>query len=326
MDLNYKIFWCEDNDEWFEQISEKVEKYLSSKNMKPILKRMKRGDFKIEDHDFSQYEIMIIDYQLEDDTLGDNIIEGIRRNKYYNDVIFYSSNGLKVADDVLKTKGLQGVFISDRKNKKILEIIQSLIDKSLKRSENLVNIRGIVMDTTSHYDNIIEELILKIYEKLVYEDDKNEQILLKYISSKLIKDYKDKSQKFISNYSELSDEKFKNMLNDREFNSYMKNRLLNKLLCMDFSLTSDLEKIYYEFFSEDKANKNMCFMKHYDEDIISHRNDLAHAHPKITGNGEVLIGSKGGQKVVFNGELCSKIRGNLIKYEEILSKFSLLLE
>lgn len=323
MDLTYKILWCEDNDEWFEQISKKVEEYVLSKNLKAEVTRIKRGDFKIEDYDFNQYEIMIIDYQLEDSTLGDSVIEGVRDNKYYNDVIFYSSNGRKVADDVLRTKGLQGVFISDRQNRKLLNTVRSLIDKSLKRSENLVNIRGIVMDTTSHYDNLIQGLILKIFEKLV--DEKNDQKLIDYISSTLIKDYGKKTEKFISDFSELTTENFKDILCHREFNSYMKNRLLNKALSIDFSLKKDLEKTYFKYFSDDENTGKMCFMKHYEDDIISHRNDLAHAHPETTENGELLIGHNNGGKIIFNSELCGEIRGNLIKYEKLLLDFDSML-
>lgn len=326
MDLNYKILWCEDNDEWYDQISRKVEKYLRSKNIKPELERIKRGDFKIEGYNFNRFEIIIIDYQLEDDTLGDTIIEGIRKNKYYNDIVFYSSNGFRIVEEVLKKKGLQGVFISDRQNRKILDTIQSLINKSLKRSENLINIRGVVMDATSYNDNVIQELISNFFDKLIDENDQNSEVLLGYVSSNLLNNYKEKSQQFISNYSELNNENFKVLLKDKEFNSYMKNRLLNKILNMDFSLKNDLEEIYFTHFSGDKRSGKMQFLKHYNEEVLSRRNDLAHASPETTEDGKVLISSKDGQKVIFNGELCSAIRKSLIKYEKILTDFRLLLK
>lgn len=324
MDLTYKILWCEDNDEWFEQISKKVEEYVLSKNLKAEIMRIKRGDFEINDYDFNSYEIMIIDYQLEDSTLGDNVIEGIRENKFYNDVVFYSSNGRKVADDVLRAKGLQGVFISDRQNRRLLNTVRSLIDKSLKRSENLVNIRGIVMDTTSRYDNLIQNLILKIFDRLV--DEENYKQLLKYTSSTLIKSYEERTGNFISDFTELNNENFKDILCHREFNSYMKNRLLNKALSSDFSLKEDFEKVYFNYFSDDKDKGKICFMQHYEEDIISHRNDLAHAHPETTKSGDLLIGQKNGQKIIFNSKLCGVIRENLIKYEAMLLEFDSLLK
>ncbi len=41
----------------------------------------------------------------------------------------------------------------------LLKRCNFLIDKAIRRAENLINIRGIVMDTTSGFDNKIRDLV-----------------------------------------------------------------------------------------------------------------------------------------------------------------------
>lgn len=59
----------------------------------------------------------------------------------------------------MKREGLEGVFLADRNNGEFIEKVQLLIDKAIRRAENLINIRGIVMDTTSGFDNKIRDLV-----------------------------------------------------------------------------------------------------------------------------------------------------------------------
>ncbi|MBC1285909.1 hypothetical protein HB818_09075 [Listeria booriae] len=317
MDLNYRILWFEDNDEWFESISSKVEKYIEGKNLKVSINRVRRGDEKVSD--YGAYEIMVVDYQLEGDTYGNTAIQAIRDEKYYNDVIFYSSAGNQNISKVLSEEGLQGVFTSDRNRKELLPLIHSLVDKSLRRSESIVNIRGVVMDSTSSYDSMVSELILKLCDQFTASDGESLKNIIDYINTTLLMNYNEKSNKFLQNYSEFDGDKLNELLEEREFNSYMKIRLLNKALCMDYSNKAKIEEAYFEVFDEDGSKMN--FMRHYEEDVLQHRNDLAHASPKFTEKGEMFIGKKGGKDIIFNAELCDNIRANLIKYEQLFKKF-----
>ena len=71
--------------------------------------------------------------------------------------------------------------------------IEALIDKSIRRTIDPINIRGIVMDVTSGFDNDIEYIINMTLELL--EDDEI-NILKGYVVENLISDRKKSFDKF----------------------------------------------------------------------------------------------------------------------------------
>ena len=175
MDTNFRIIWFEDVDEWYNTLSRRLKRYIGSKNFKIIIDRVKDSyDFDINRYNIQNYDLLVIDYELEKKfidgiehpTYGHQIIKVIREGKFYNDVLFYSSHGFNIILNVMKEEGLQGVFIADRNNEEFINTAKALVDKAVRRSENLVNIRGIVMDNTSGFDNKIRDIISIIWPYL----------------------------------------------------------------------------------------------------------------------------------------------------------------
>lgn len=172
MDLTFRIIWFEDVDEWYNTTSRRVSRYIKNKNFKVDIMRIKKAsDFDLTEYQLQNYDLLIIDYELEKiyekdgvkNIYGTEIIHIIRNGNFLNDILFYSSHGFDVINQVMKQEGLQGVFIADRNNGEFLEKVQLLVDKAIRRAENLINIRGIVMDTTSGFDNKIRDLISIIW-------------------------------------------------------------------------------------------------------------------------------------------------------------------
>lgn len=108
----------------------------------------------------------------------------IRNGNFLNDILFYSSHGFDIINQVMKREGLEGVFLADRNNGEFIEKVQLLIDKAIRRAENLINIRGIVMDTTSGFDNKIRDLVSIMWPVL---GDKEAEIA-NNIKKKILKD------------------------------------------------------------------------------------------------------------------------------------------
>lgn len=310
MDLNYKILWVEDTDEAFNTLSRRLTRYIESRNLNCIITRIKSVDeFKIQDYDLNTYEILIIDYKLKNNTVGQDIIKTIRRGKYVNDVLFYSSVGYLTLEKILKQDGLQGVFISERQNSEFIENVKLLIDKSIRRAENLINIRGIFMDNTSEFDENMKNIINLSWKSI---GDEKQKIVLTYIINRLLKDKRNTYKKFIEKYSDEEKISLSGLLDEREFTSDMKSRLFNKIISLDTEITNLMQEEYVKIFNDDQS-----FKENYDKDILWYRNKLAHVKKNKSQTGQLFIGEIKGEPIVFDGKLCSTMRKNLIQYEKL---------
>ncbi|WP_346871243.1 hypothetical protein [Clostridium sp. UBA5119] len=311
MDLNYKILWVEDNDEAFNTLSRRLKRYIESKNLKCIIKRINSADdFKIEEYDLNTYEILIIDYKLKNDTFGQDVIKTIRRGKYVNDVLFYSSVGYLTLEGVLKQDGLQGVFISERENEEFIENVKLLVNKSVRRAENLINIRGIVMDNTSEFDENMKNII-NLSWNIIGLDQK--EYISDYIKRNLLKNKKETCGKFINKYSQDGVIEVSELLDEREFTSDMKARLFNKFINLNVDISNKMKEEYIRVTNDTECR----FKDNYDKNILWYRNKLAHVKKNTFSAGELFIGTVSNEKICFNSELCSKIRKYLIQYETI---------
>lgn len=193
MDLTFRIIWFEDVDEWYNTTSRRVSRYIKNKNFKVDIMRIKKAsDFDLTEYQLQNYDLLIIDYDLEKiyekdcvkSIYGTDIIHMIRNGNFLNDILFYSSHGFDIINQVMKREGLEGVFLADRNNGEFIEKVQLLIDKAIRRAENLINIRGIVMDTTSGFDNKIRDLVSIMWPVL---GDKEAEIA-NNIKKKILKD------------------------------------------------------------------------------------------------------------------------------------------
>lgn len=311
MDLNYKILWFEDTDEAFTTLSRRLEKYIYSKNLKSNVERIKSvTDFNLNDYDLNTYEVLIVDYKLKNNTVGQDVIKKIRNGKYVNDVLFYSSEGYGELEKVLRKDGLQGVFISDRKNEEFIEKVKLLIDKSVRRAENLINIRGIVMDNTSEFDENMKNIINLSWN--IIEADQREYIS-NYIKRNLLKNKKETCERFINKYLQDGVIEVSELLDEREFTSDMKARLFNKFINLNADISNKMKEEYIKVTNDPECR----FKDNYDKDILWYRNRLAHVKKDTSSAGELFIGTISNEKICFNSELCSKIRKYLIQYETI---------
>lgn len=326
MDVKFRILWVEDTREWYGTISRRLERYIESKALIPEFERIaKSTSFSLAEYDISKYDLLFVDYELEkvkanngvaNHKHGTDIIELVREGKFYNDVLFYSSHGYDILESVLKENGLQGVFISDRKNSNFLECACALVDKAVRRSENLINIRGVVMDTTSGFDMQIEELILKMWKELsTYEESS--------ISGKIVKDILKNSAKgatkIVDQFPKIDSTNIEELLNKREFTADHKAHLLSWCIEKSATINSEVEPILDKAFSNET---NKRFYQRYSTDIIGYRNALAHAKELEDDSGMKYVGEINGQSVEFGAELCETIRKKMLQYTELLNHIS----
>lgn len=304
MDLTFRIIWFEDVDEWYNTTSRRVSRYIKNKNFKVDIMRIKKAsDFDLTEYQLQNYDLLIIDYDLEKiyekdcvkSIYGTDIIHMIRNGNFLNDILFYSSHGFDIINQVMKREGLEGVFLADRNNGEFIEKVQLLIDKAIRRAENLINIRGIVMDTTSGFDNKIRDLVSIMWPVLG-----------------------DKEAEIANNIDDL--------LNERDFSAIRQARLLSWCIESNEMIKRKFQEILKKYLYMSNGEVHDKFFELYKNDIVLYRNALAHIKNTPSIDSKVIIGEVDGKAVQFDQQLCDALRKKLLSYENILDEMYMFIE
>ncbi|WP_444645259.1 hypothetical protein ACRQU7_08715 [Caproiciproducens sp. R1] len=262
-------------------------------------------------YDLNTYEILVVDLRLSEHSCGYDIIRAIREGNYVNDVLFYSAEGVQVLSAIMKEYGLEGVFITDRNHKIFVPKIKQLIDKSIRRSENVINIRGIVMDETSEFDTQMCEIVNAVQPHMTKEEVLS---LKEYIANHLLKNKSDDTIAFATKYQNDGDWSISDVISENDFTSMMKAKLINHILNIKSnSFISTAVNSCHDDFPEIFDNEKIKFVSKYDDDILKFRNKLAHVK-QLNAESPVYIGKVNGIDYRCNEEFCSLLRSSLIKY------------
>lgn len=294
MKIDYKILWLDDKAKIITEDNyiEDIENHLKDLyfNPKIILTKNEKEFFENLTDDF---DLILTDYHLEDgnDRNGDIIIKEVREKSIFTEIMFYSAKG-----EVVDTKKLDRITFVDTSRMKsghydtVIENAKNLINLTVKKFENIVLMRGMIMNETSNLDEKILKIIQESLTSEVIYDDEFKNI----IYEKAEKLFKAKI-KIIEDCRTKSD--FKKLTKDRFiFSSDFKIDTLKKII----------EYLTIDDFSES-----------YKDQINNIRNKFAHA---------VLIEGENGRKyfkfkeegITFDDKLCKEIRKNLIQQTENL--------
>lgn len=314
MDINYKILWFEDTNESYETLSRRTERYVVKKNLRCQIERVYgTSDFDITKYDLNSYEVLVVDLQLSHGSKGYEVIEAIRAGNYVNDVLFYSAAGVDTLERVMKDYRLEGVFLSERDNRLFMEKMRQLIDKSVRRSENVINIRGIVMDETSEFDSQMSDIINASKTMMTPAEVTT---IKSYISTKLLQPKAEEIAELAAKYSADGDWSISDLLAEHEFNSMMRARLVNKIVNMQGNThisraVNQCTGILPEAFPT--TGGKALFADAYDKNVIRFRNKLAHVK-QLNAENPVVIGVINGTEYKCDAAFCAMIRETLIRY------------
>lgn len=165
----FKILWFEDDTTWFTMESKTIKHELRNTfSFQTQIDRENGVAYNLESlKKDNKYDLILMDYKLAAGNTGEKIVNLIRENAVLTDVILYSSQ----YDDmisVLKTETplIDGVFFADRKKELFNEKLMAVISKIVRRSEDIVNLRGFFLDNTSDFEVRIKEILKISWDKL----------------------------------------------------------------------------------------------------------------------------------------------------------------
>lgn len=298
MRLEYRILWVEDNKSWYETTKELFTDTLDELGFKLVSMKCENIDevkAEINKNWLKEYDLLLIDFTLKNSESGDKIIEfirGIQEQPILTDIIFYSSAVENVRDSMHKL-GLEGVYSADRNE--IDTKFDLVVNTTIKKVQDINNMRGLVMAEVAELDNKMIELLNKYVDGLKSEQkqefiDKRKNRVLKSLE-KMINDFK--------SISEVS------IFEHRDFNTYHK--------------WMSVKNLVKSIDDEDIKMK----LDEYEKEIIQNRNKLAHVKEIIGANGETTLADG---DFIFNDDVCREIRKNLqkhaVNFERIIEKLT----
>lgn len=299
MNLQYSILWIENDADWVNSIDDEIKEYLIDMGFNPSITLHAKEDADM----YNDYDLILMDMALEDAKSGDMLIKEIRNHNIFSDVVFYTGGGVPTIREKANTLGLEGVYFADRQTN-FIDKVKTIILTTIKKVQDLNNIRGLVMDEVSQLDKQMEEIIYDYFVK--HGTKERTELFHKKITSDIEKSTKRKLK------SDSCDKKcehvwrrqaLEEIISSLAFESNQKAHTINTILKkegIDFDLKQD------------------DFYESYSKDVITMRNNLAHSVSEIKNGVEVLICKKNGKEIEFKSETCAAIRKELCSYHNFL--------
>mgnify|MGYP003648692403 CR=1 FL=1 len=302
MKIDYKILWLDDKIKSvvltdYEDDIEDLKEYIKSLGFKETI------DFvRTEEELFSkldevrEYDLIMTDYHLDEikgnTRNGDDIIKTIRERDIFTEIMFYSAQGeVKDTDRLDRITFFESFkVLGDDHYEKIFRKAKELIELTVRKFQNIVAMRGMIMHETSSLDIEMKEIL-----KFQIESSQNREELISVIKSKYIETNKDFS-------NEIKE------MNDLESIS-LKIGASHRLRALKRNLPKGEIK---------------TILNDYEKEIISIRNKFAHAVLETNENGRVFFQNKK-DGLDFNQDFCREIRQNIIKHKTNLDKLKSIL-
>lgn len=170
MNTSFKILWFEDELTWYNMEKLRIEGILQEHQLLPTIIRRNGEDFTIQELTSNDYDLILMDFMLNELT-GDKIVAELRNNNVLTDILFYSSEEENMLN-AIKTQmpPIDGVYLAKRDYTIFTEKASKLINKIVRRSEDVVNLRGFVLDNTSDFELRIKEILNICWQKITQQE------------------------------------------------------------------------------------------------------------------------------------------------------------
>lgn len=298
MNRSFNILWFEDERLWFNPAERQVNAIIEEYCLIPRITRKSGGDFTESEICSNIYDLLLVDYKLASGDTGEKILANIRRHNILTDTLFYSSEEDTMIDAIHKVSPpIDGIYYTKRDITVFPEKVKHLIDKIVKRSEDLVNLRGFVLDDSCDFEVRIKEILNLAWGKFS-EEEKSvlEDSVCKHIDVPTIRHEKNKKR--------VTKDKpfYPSAVNDKHFYTHSDRLyLLTKVI--------QIMMEHYNFLPKDQ---HIDFKTYYEYDISRYRNALGHRNAK---DSHIEIS---GDQIPIDTSLHKKMRSTLTLYDGLI--------
>ncbi len=167
MNTSFRILWFEDESTWYNMEKLRVDGILKTHYLTPSIVRKSGDDFNIPELTGNDYDLILMDFKLADGVTGDSVVAALRENSILTDILFYSSEEDSMLNAIrAKMPPIDGVYLAKRDYAAFTEKVEKIIGKIVKRSEDIVNLRGFVLDSSSDFEVRIREILNICWQKI----------------------------------------------------------------------------------------------------------------------------------------------------------------
>ena len=203
MNNQFKILWFEDDPSWYKTALRRVKLSVASHFLQDMITRKSSGDvLNIEELKDAKYDLILMDYKLSNGSPnGDAIIKCVRDNLILTDILFYSSDEKKMITSFRrKIPEMDGVYLAKRNIDEFAEKTGRLISKIVQRSEDIVNLRGMVLEATSSFEMKTQKFLSKLIDSV---EPLEKKYLDERLTDKILKSRVDNANKKIDSKVDL---------------------------------------------------------------------------------------------------------------------------
>lgn len=171
MNLHYKILWYDDDENYLESLDVAKEDITSALESWGFIAEIelvsdleKFGGY----GPYHEYDLIAVDFNLQDDKYGDEFIANLRGHSVYTEVVFYSANPSSDLWQAIHDRQIEGVFVANRNN--VANKIKLVAKQSVRKVLDVENMRGIVMAEVGDFDHMLGEILNAGFAGLSKED------------------------------------------------------------------------------------------------------------------------------------------------------------
>lgn len=165
MRLEYKILWFENDKPSFVARQRLVKRVVEKLGFYFPEPKMEVDSSNIENLDFKSYDLIIADLNLDNNEKGSVILDAIRKKEIYTEAVFYSSEGEDYVRNELSKYKIEGAYCANRDVDDFIDKVEKVIHTTVKKVQDLNNMRGLIMAETSDIDNSMFEIIATVLEQ-----------------------------------------------------------------------------------------------------------------------------------------------------------------
>lgn len=162
MRINYNILWLDDDKDALDNGREEtIREYLQSKGFNPNIKHYYNvNDAEKNNENYDRYDLILSDFNLGPNKNGAFFINLIRRKNIITEILLYSAKSINVEKIIEDYGYLNRVTICEIRD--LDETIMRLIDITIRKTQDISSLRGLIMSETTTIDNYIEKIISEI--------------------------------------------------------------------------------------------------------------------------------------------------------------------
>lgn len=291
MRIDYNILWLDDDKDALDNGREEyIKEYLQSKGFNPNIQHYYNvNDAERNKENYDSYDLILSDFNLDPNKTGAFFINLIRSKNIITEILLYSANSIDINKIINDYGYLNRVTICTIRN--LDETIIKLIDITIRKTQDISSLRGLIMSETTTIDNYIEKIILEIsnipeFKDIVLECKINE----------------------ISSIRENLSRKFR-LIDSKRYGQIYKDNMLFSAKPKYNLLCNIIKKISENDTSIKEIGRRIVDY----EKIITIRNEFGHCEQIVKEDGTECLKVKDIEKE-YDEQECINLRKNIREY------------